>query len=35
MDFALTESQELIKKEVGALARTFSPTPFFLGEERP
>jgi acyl-CoA dehydrogenase len=24
MDFALTESQELIKKEVGALARTFS-----------
>src|SRR5258708_39851879 len=25
MDFALTEQQELIKKEVGALARTFSP----------
>jgi len=25
MDFALTESQELIRKEVGALARTFSP----------
>src|SRR5258705_3068318 len=24
MDFALTESQEVIKKEVGALARTFS-----------
>ena len=24
MDFALTESQELIRKEVGALARTFS-----------
>ena len=24
MDFSLTESQELIKKEVGALARTFS-----------
>ena len=24
MDFELTESQELIKKEVGALARTFS-----------
>src|SRR5262245_56213863 len=24
MDFALTESQELIKKEVGALARQFS-----------
>src|SRR5262249_54867887 len=24
MDFALTESQELIKKEVGALARSFS-----------
>ena len=23
MDFALTEQQELIKKEVGALARTF------------
>src|SRR5258708_7618236 len=25
MDFALTEQQEVIKKEVGALARTFSP----------
>ena len=25
MDFALTEQQELIRKEVGALARTFSP----------
>ncbi len=25
MDFALTESQELIRKEVAALARTFSP----------
>jgi alkylation response protein AidB-like acyl-CoA dehydrogenase len=25
MDFALTEQQELIKKEVGALARTFPP----------
>jgi alkylation response protein AidB-like acyl-CoA dehydrogenase len=33
MDFALTESQELIKKEVGALARTFSPD-YWLEKDR-
>jgi acyl-CoA dehydrogenase len=33
MDFALTEQQELIKKEVGALARTFSPD-YWLEKDR-
>src|SRR5882724_8414824 len=32
MDFALTESQELIKKEVGALARTF-PLDYWLDKD--
>src|SRR5881396_3793554 len=33
MDFALTEQQELIKKEVGALARTFPPD-YWLEKDR-
>ena len=33
MDFALTEQQELIKKEVSALARTFSPD-YWLEKDR-
>jgi len=33
MDFSLTEQQELIKKEVGALARTFSPD-YWLEKDR-
>ena len=33
MDFALTDQQELIKKEVGALARTFSPD-YWLEKDR-
>src|SRR5438093_661149 len=33
MDFALTEQQELIKKEVGALARTFAPD-YWLEKDR-
>jgi alkylation response protein AidB-like acyl-CoA dehydrogenase len=33
MDFALTEQQELIRKEVGALARSFSPD-YWLEKDR-
>ena len=33
MDFSLTEQQDLIKKEVGALARTFSPD-YWLEKDR-
>ena len=33
MDFALTDQQELIRKEVGALARTFSPE-YWLEKDR-
>jgi alkylation response protein AidB-like acyl-CoA dehydrogenase len=33
MDFALTEQQELIRKEVGALARTFAPD-YWLEKDR-
>ena len=33
MDFSLTEQQELIKKEVGSLARTFSPD-YWLEKDR-
>ena len=35
MDFALTESQELIKKEVGALARTFSLDYWLAKDDKP